>query len=130
MAMRRHWRMMTYSKRTSVLVLLAAFLLSVALPCVAVARSPYVSVESYHNVSGDSGDPIDGERKPPINRTGEYIMEMQGAITGAGSPLVPASVRRPVSRTPVLLPLYVGVPGGTLFLVFCLPWIQSPFGAR
>ncbi len=122
--------MMTYFKRTSVLVLLAAFLLSVALPCVAVARSPYVSVESYHNVSGDSGDPIDGERKPPINSPGEYIMEMQSAVTGAGSQLVPASVRRPAHRLPTLLPLYIGVPGRTPFMVFYLPWIQSPFGTR
>jgi hypothetical protein len=130
MAMRRRWRMMPHAKQTSVLVLLAAFLLSVALPCVAVARPPNVSVEYVHNTTGDSGDPIDGERKPPIDRTGNYIMEMQGAISGTGSPLVPASVRRPVRRMPVLLPLYIGVPGGTPFLVFYVPWIQSPVGMR
>jgi hypothetical protein len=129
MAMRRHWKMMPYAKQTSVLVLLAAFLLSVALPCVAVARSPYV-IQCYENVSGDSGDPIDGERKPPSNRAGEYIMEMQSSGMDAGGPLVPASIRRPAHRWPVLLPLYIGVAGGTPFLVFYLPWLQSPFGTR
>lgn len=121
--------MMPYAKQTSVLVLLAAFLLSVALPCVAVARSPYV-IESYNNVTGDSGDPIDGERKPPINRTGEYIMGMQSSGADAGSSLVPASIRRPAHQLPALLPLYIGVTGGAPFLVFYLPWFQSPFGTR
>ena len=122
--------MNSIEKRTSPLVLLAAFLLSVALPCIAVARPPVVDSTVLNGVDSSSGDPIDGERKIPIIKDGGYVMEMQSEGLDTGGAVLPLSQYRPLAKSTLWLPPYVGIPGVTPFLVLHLPWLPGASTGR
>jgi hypothetical protein len=108
--MEKRLRLIPYGGKALALVLTTACLLSVAWPSGALGRLPQIECENY---SGSSGDPIDGERKYPIPKYGDYTFTIYSDLGGFGGAAQPPGGVTTQQKVRLPRPFILGIPGLT-----------------